>query len=460
MTVTDIPVIAIIRRLLDPFIIIALLWFTTWFEGDVFNGLYLVLAMLTFFVSARVYDELDLYHSWKSGKLFKHARTLFFGWGIVISILAFFGYATNLYLAYSEDVLLNWAVTCPFVLLITHTIIHKVTFRALSGKQMRSVVIVGANELSEKLASKIIGDPYLFMNIEGYFDDREKVRHPTNLSIPTLGTFSDIVDYVRQHNTNIVFICLPMSGQPRLLNLLDDIRDSTASVYFVPDIYIFNLIQSRFDVIHGVPVVSICETPFLGIESAVKRASDVILASLILIILMPLLLIIAALVKLTSPGPVIFKQRRYGLNGEQITVYKFRSMLVCEDGNNIKQAKKNDARTTPIGRFLRKSSLDELPQFINVLQGRMSIVGPRPHAVAHNELYRKVIKGYMLRHKVKPGITGWAQVNGFRGETDMLEKMQKRVDLDIDYMRNWSLLLDMWIIIKTAWIVLRGDNAY
>jgi putative colanic acid biosynthesis UDP-glucose lipid carrier transferase len=166
-------------------------------------------------------------------------------------------------------------------------------------------------------------------------------------------------------------------------------------------------------------------------------------------------------VKLSSPGPIIFKQRRYGLDGKEILVYKFRSMTVCDDGGNVVQATKQDRRITRLGAFLRKTSLDELPQFINVLQGRMSVVGPRPHAVAHNEMYRKLIKGYMVRHKVKPGITGWAQVNGLRGETDTLEKMQARIEHDIDYLRNWSPRLDVYIILKTIWVVARGqDGAY
>jgi putative colanic acid biosynthesis UDP-glucose lipid carrier transferase len=165
-------------------------------------------------------------------------------------------------------------------------------------------------------------------------------------------------------------------------------------------------------------------------------------------------------VKLTSPGPAIFRQRRYGLNGEEFIVYKFRTMKVSEDGSRIEQAHFDDPRITKVGAFLRRTSLDELPQFINVLQGRMSIVGPRPHAVAHNELYRKLIKGYMLRHKVKPGITGWAQVNGLRGETEVLEKMQRRIELDLYYLQNWSIWLDLWIIMRTVWVVLRRDNAY
>jgi putative colanic acid biosynthesis UDP-glucose lipid carrier transferase len=218
--------------------------------------------------------------------------------------------------------------------------------------------------------------------------------------------------------------------------------------------------QARFDNVGGMPVIAIRESPFMGLNSTIKRASDIALASVILLLLAPLMLAIALAVRLTSPGPVIFRQRRYGLYGEKIIVYKFRSMTVAEDGDTVVQAKRNDQRVTPIGGLLRRTSLDELPQFINVLQGRMSIVGPRPHAVAHNEQYRKLIKGYMLRHKVKPGITGWAQVNGLRGETATLDKMEARIQYDLDYLRNWSLWLDLWIILKTVKVVLTRENAH
>ena len=195
-------------------------------------------------------------------------------------------------------------------------------------------------------------------------------------------------------------------------------------------------------------------------DGVLKRGSDIVLSLLILILISPLLLVIAIAVKLTSSGPVIFKQRRYGLAGDEIIVYKFRTMTVTEDGDTIKQAGKDDRRVTPLGALMRRLSFDELPQFINVLQGRMSIVGPRPHAVAHNETYRKLIMGYMQRHKVKPGITGWAQVNGLRGETETLDKMKARVEYDLDYLRSWSLRLDLFIIVKTVWVVLKGLNAY
>ena len=218
----------------------------------------------------------------------------------------------------------------------------------------------------------------------------------------------------------------------------------------MPDVFGISIIQGRLQDFNGVPVVGICETPFTGTHRLIKRVSDLVLASLILLLIAPVLVAVAIGVRLSSPGPIIFKQKRNGLDGDEIVVYKFRSMTTTDNGTVVRQATKGDARVTPFGAFIRKTSLDELPQFINVLQGSMSIVGPRPHAVAHNEMYRQLIKAYMVRHKVKPGITGWAQVNGHRGETDTIEKMQARVEYDLEYLRNWTLGLDLVIILRTV----------
>ena len=266
--------------------------------------------------------------------------------------------------------------------------------------------------------------------------------------------------YVRDNGVKLIYLSLPMASQPRILQVLDDLKDTTASIFFVPDMFITDLIQGRTGSVCGMPVISVCETPFRGANGVIKRISDVVLSIVILLLVSPVLLAAAIAVKLSSPGPVIFRQRRYGLDSEEILVYKFRSMTVTEDGPVVTQAQKGDNRITPVGGFLRKTSLDELPQFLNVLQGRMSIVGPRPHAIAHNEMYRKLIKGYMVRHKVKPGITGWAQVNGYRGETETLDKMQGRIDYDLDYLRNWSLRLDLLIIYKTIRVVIGDQKAY
>jgi putative colanic acid biosynthesis UDP-glucose lipid carrier transferase len=238
------------------------------------------------------------------------------------------------------------------------------------------------------------------------------------------------------------------------------LQDTTASLWFVPDVFGISIIQGRLSDLNGVPVVGICETPFTGTNGLAKRLSDIVLASLILLLISPLLLAIAIGVKRSSPGPIIFKQRRNGLDGSEIVIYKFRSMTVQDDGRHVPQATKRDPRITRFGAMLRRASLDELPQFVNVLQGRMSIVGPRPHAVAHNEEYRQLIRAYMVRHKVKPGITGWAQVNGHRGETDTIEKMRARVEYDLEYLRNWSIGLDLQIIVRTIGLVFTDRHAY
>jgi len=284
----------------------------------------------------------------------------------------------------------------------------------------------------------------------GYFDDRAGNR----ISEKVLGPLSALGDYVRANNIDIIYIALPMASQPRILKILEELRDTTVSIYFLPDIFVFDLIQARVDSIGDLPVLAVCETPFYGFNGLIKRVSDYLLASVILLLIAPLLIAIAIGVKLSSPGPILFKQRRYGVDGRKIVVYKFRTMTVAEDGDVVRQATQNDSRITRFGAFLRKTSLDELPQFINVLQGRMSVVGP------HNELYRKLIRGYMIRHKVRPGITGLAQVNGFRGETDTVDKMKSRIEYDLAYLRSWSLLLDLQIVLKTVVVVLRKQNAY
>jgi putative colanic acid biosynthesis UDP-glucose lipid carrier transferase len=296
--------------------------------------------------------------------------------------------------------------------------------------------------------------------VAGFFDDRATDRIDGSARDRVLGSVEELADYVKKNRVDLIYVTLPMSSQPRIMKLCNELRDTTASIYFVPDIFVFDLIQGRMDSIGGIPVMAVCETPFFGVNAMVKRLSDIVLATLILILISPALLAIAAIVKLTSPGPALFKQRRYGLDGREVIVYKFRSMRVAEDGAVVKQATKDDPRVTPFGAFMRRTSLDELPQFINVLQGRMSIVGPRPHAIAHNEQYRKLVKGYMLRHKVRPGITGWAQVNGMRGETETVDKMMMRIEYDLEYLRHWSLKLDLQIIWRTIFVVLGKQNAY
>ncbi|MEN3276840.1 MAG: hypothetical protein V7631_2630 [Massilia sp.] len=460
MTVNDIPIISFFQRVLDPLIIMGALYVSSIVFGEPFSGYSLILMILAFFISSAVYQHIDPYRTWRSGRMLAYVRDIVFGWCVTIGVLYFLGSASGLKYYYDERVLLAWVIATPVTLLASHILVRRAAGRPDRSGEVRSVVVVGANEVGVKFSGICEGHPNLFMRMHGFFDDRARARHPPGLRHPILGTMAELSQYVRAHNIKLIFISQPVSAQPRIRQLIEELQDTTASVYFLPDVYVFDLMQARFDTVGGMPVIAIRETPFMGLNSMIKRASDIVLGSLILVALAPLMLTIGVAVKCTSPGPVIFRQRRYGLYGEEIMVYKFRSMRVLDDGATIVQARRDDARVTPVGRFLRRTSLDELPQFVNVLQGSMSIVGPRPHAVAHNEEYRKLIKGYMLRHKVKPGITGWAQVNGLRGETATLDKMEARIQFDLDYLRNWSVWLDLWIILKTIRVILTRENAF
>ena len=456
----DIPARRFHRRLFDPLLAIGLLYMIVFVSGNAFTANHVVLSILVFFISSTVFGWVDPWREAPKANFLMLARAIVLAWIAVLLLLLFFGYVAGLSKLFVRHEIQVWMIATPPFLLFAQIVLQKAG-SGLSRSSIRSVVLVGVNELSVKLAERVDGNPDLRMEVSGFFDDREASRQPEEKRVPLLGRMSDIPSYVRANNINTVFISQPISAQPRIRTLLNELQDTTASIYFLPDIYAFDLIQARFDSVAGLPAVAICESPFTGINGLVKRGSDIVLASIILLMLLPAMLAISIAIKASSPGPVIFRQRRYGLDGEEIIVYKFRSMTVCEDGASVVQATKNDQRVTRIGGILRRTSLDELPQFFNVLQGRMSIVGPRPHAVAHNELYRKQIKGYMLRHKVRPGITGWAQVNGYRGETDTLDKMEARIAYDLDYLRRWSLALDLLIVVRTVKVVLSRDgNAY
>jgi putative colanic acid biosysnthesis UDP-glucose lipid carrier transferase len=332
--------------------------------------------------------------------------------------------------------------------------------RAQDPSTLKTAVVIGAGLLGVKVATALQGDREEAREFLGWFDDRTDERLAGETNGRMLGGLKDAAPFIRARGIKEVFITLPLGSQPRILELLESIQGTTASLFFVPDVFGISIIQGRLQDMNGVPVVGICETPFTGTNELVKRTSDIVLALVILVLISPLLLALAVGVKLSSPGPAIFRQKRNGLDGSEITVYKFRSMRAMDNGPVVAQATKGDPRITRFGAFLRKTSLDELPQFFNVLQGRMSIVGPRPHAVAHNELYRELISAYMVRHKVKPGITGWAQVNGLRGETETVDKMKARVEYDLEYLRNWSLGLDLQIIVRTIRVLFVDRNAY
>ncbi|MEQ1579212.1 MAG: undecaprenyl-phosphate glucose phosphotransferase [Steroidobacteraceae bacterium] len=379
-------------------------------------------------------------------------------WVMLICVLLAIGYFAKVSEIYSRKVIATWIALTPALLVGIKLLLHNLMYQVLAHRSnARRAVLVGCNDISLSLAERL---NTLCMQVEGFFDDRGAERLQAAPDMKLLGQLNELPLYAQENSIDVIFIALPIRHIPRVMSLIDELRNTTASIYYVPDIYVFDLIQARTGDVLGIPVVAMCETPFSGFRGVSKRMMDIFISVMLLIPLIPVFAVISLLIKATSPGPAIFRQRRYGLDGRSITVYKFRTMNVTEDGSVVTQATRNDRRVTALGKFLRRSSLDELPQLINVLQGRMSLVGPRPHAVAHNEEYRQLIKGYMVRHKVLPGITGLAQVNGCRGEITTLEDMQARVKYDLEYLRKWSLALDMKILIRTFFRVLRDVKAY
>jgi len=382
-------------------------------------------------------------------------------WAWVLSVLGLLGYATNTLASFDTGMLVAWGIATPLVqwaLVAIGTAVQR--HMASLPEARRPAVIIGAGRMGMRVAQMLRLRQAFGHELLGVFDDRSADRVNLPEDAVLVGALRQLPEYIEARGVKDVFITLPLTSQPRIQSLLESLQNTTASIHFVPDIFGVSVIQGRLEDMGGVPVVGLMEAPFTGINGFVKRASDIVLSALILILISPLLLVLAIGVKLSSTGPVIFRQRRTGLDGEIIEVYKFRSMRAVDDGAVVRQATRDDPRITPFGALIRRTSLDELPQFVNVLQGRMSIVGPRPHAVAHNEQYRKLVKAYMARHKVKPGITGWAQVNGLRGETDTLDKMASRIEYDLEYLRNWTLGLDLLIIARTVKLVFFDREAY
>ena len=450
-----------IYRIIDLSLVMALHYLSFYCFGIPVSSNDLILLFI-FLVSFQLIAEaFDLYRSWRGYRTTELLKNAAYCWGITCIItvtVAFFlidpeykGQITVLaWFAYSFIALLSWRY-----------VMRKFLFKIRkSGLNSRQAIVIGATKTGYNLAHQIIDNEQLGIHFRGIFDDRSQERLPHKFQNQVLGNIQDAIDMARSNKIDYIYIALPMSAENRIRDILEKCADTTANVYIVPNFFIYNLMNARWQSIGSVQALSVYDTPFQGANDILKRTEDIVLGSLILLMLAIPMLIIAAAVKLTSPGPAIFKQKRYGLDGKQILVYKFRSMTTQDNGNEIKQATKNDPRITKLGAFLRRTSLDELPQFINVLQGRMSIVGPRPHAVAHNEQYRKLIKGYMLRHKVRPGITGWAQVNGLRGETETINKMVKRVEYDLEYIHRWSVWLDIKIIFMTVFNGFINKNAY
>jgi putative colanic acid biosynthesis UDP-glucose lipid carrier transferase len=408
-----------------------------------------------------------LHRRWSSWTSNQEILAVAWTWVGTLIVLTVVGFLTRYSEVFSRSVIIAWAVLTPCLIGLTR-MVSRLIQRDLSqrGIGVRRVAIAGFNPLGQQVAKNIEEDAGLGLKLSGYYDDRAHFRQAETADGEDAaeseidGGLDTLVEKAKRGGVDIVLITLPMRAESRIRYVLDRLSDSTVSVYIVPDFFVFELLHSRWTSVGGLPAVSVFENPFFGVDGISKRVADFGLATMALLIAAVPMLLISIAIKCSSRGPVFFRQRRYGLDGREIRVWKFRSMRTCDDGPVVRQATKNDSRITPLGSILRKTSLDELPQLFNVIEGSMSLVGPRPHASAHNEEFRGRIRGYMLRHKVKPGITGLAQVSGCRGETDTIEKMEKRIEWDHRYIRDWSLWLDIKILAKTLLVAWRQPEAY
>lgn len=443
-------------------IILGLLLLITWLP-EVNSRSTIVISLVAIGIFNMAAEFVGLYRNWRGIRFEREACCGMIAWTITLILLAGLGHFSIYSTELSGSCLILWFSITP-VLSFTGRIIYRWYFSWSQSKGIhtRSYAVVGINELGIHLVRNINSAPDLGLRFLGYYDDRPKERTadlPEDISV-NLGRIDTLVESAKSGDVQVIYITLPMRAEERIRSVLQQLADTTASVYIVPDLFVFQMLNSRWTDIQGLPVVSVFENPLFGVDGILKRIVDVALACLALVFLSIPMALVGLAIKLTSRGPIFFRQTRYGLDGKEILVWKFRSMNVQDNGSVVKQATRNDDRLTPIGGFLRRSSLDELPQIFNVLSGKMSLVGPRPHASAHNEFYRSQIEGYMLRHKVKPGITGLAQINGCRGETETLDKMEKRVVFDHQYIREWSIWLDLRIIFQTFSVVFSRQNAY
>ena len=416
------------------------------------------------FLSFQLVSEFShLYSSWRVYPLREELAELFMVCAGVAAVLVIVAFLSKTSDQYSRVVMVLWMTLAFAGLALERTLIRSLLRASRArGRNERTFAIVGAGDLGCRVATRLMAADWFGARLLGFYDDAVA---PGTRPIPdgtgkVEGDLAALFELAKNGGVDYVYIALPLADSKKIADTIAALSDTTASVFLVPDLFLFEVMQARWTELHGMPMVSVFDTPFKGGDGSLKRVEDILVALVAVTLLAPLMLAIAIGIKLSSPGPVLFRQRRYGLSGKVVEVWKFRSMDVLEDGEVVPQAKRADPRVTPFGAFLRRTSLDELPQFFNVLQGRMSVIGPRPHAVVHNEQYRKLVPGYMLRHKVRPGITGWAQVNGWRGETDTLAKMQKRVEYDLYYIRNWSLALDLKIIFLTLLRGFRDPGAY
>ena len=448
-------------RLFDAVIILLSLFIAVSIYQIPFTKDLFLLSLISIIGFSFFAEMFALYRSWRDGFFKEVIFNALLSWTVAFCLILFYVFFTKSSLDYSRVVAAIWFFLTCFLLFFWR-LCFGLFLRDMrrKGLNTRSVAIIGVTKEGQRLAKEIMEHPETGFRLNAVFDDRDASRLPEHYLGALQGNVSDGVERARLNEFDVVYIALPLTAEKRITEILHLLGNTTVNVQIVPNLFMYSIMSASMAHVGEVQTISVYCNPMRGTYALIKRIEDVVLSTIILALIAIPMAIIAIAVKSTSKGPIIFKQDRYGLNGKRIKVWKFRSMTVTENTDVVTQATKNDVRITPLGAFLRRTSLDELPQFINVLQGRMSVVGPRPHAVAHNEEYRKAVDYYMLRHKIKPGITGWAQINGWRGETDTIDKMEMRIKYDLDYIRRWSLWLDFKIVFYTIFRSFTDKNAY
>lgn len=405
-----------------------------------------------------VFPAAGLYRSWRGEASPLVVGRVWAAWSTVMLLLLALSWGFKSAGDYSRPVAVSWYVSAGALLCVTRLLARWLLGRIRAhGVDLRRIVLIGSTQAGERIVAAARRKTWMGLDVVGY------VRTPYDQleikGIPCLGDLDDLAPIMDQLSPDQIWVALPMRAEAMIQRVLEITIDKPTTIRLVPDFLGYELINHHASALAGVPVITLRGSWVEGHARVAKAIEDRMIAALSLVLLGPLMALIAIGVKLSSPGPVIYRQARHGLGGKEIEIWKFRSMRVHADAS-LTQAKRMDSRVTTFGRFLRSNSLDELPQLFNVLCGDMSIVGPRPHAVEHNREYRDRLHGYMQRHGVKPGMTGLAQVKGFRGETDTLEKMARRVECDISYIKHWSLWLDLRIIVSTPFVLLKRTNAY
>jgi len=421
------------------------------------------LALIAAALFALISQLNHLYRSWRVAPLHDELSVIWRSWFSTLLIVVLVLYVFNDLFRPDKTAVLMWLIVTPMLLFATRIVVRLgLRVGRRSGRNFRTAAVVGMNEIGHRVADRILFNRWMGVRLIGYFDERalNHERLTVDGPVPLIGNMSDLVEKAAAGEIDIVYIALPMRAETRIKELIERLADTMVSVYFVADFAVFDFLHAQWETLSEMPVLRVIDSPFHGFNGFAKRLQDICLSSLSLLILGIPMLIIAFLIRVTSPGPAIYRQLRHGLDGHEFTIYKFRTMTAEASSTQYKQASRDDPRVTRLGAFLRRTSLDELPQLINVLQGRMSMVGPRPHPLKLNDDHATLIQRFILRHKVRPGITGWAQINGLRGETETVDKMRSRVEYDLEYINNWSFWFDLRILVLTVVRMWRDRNAF